>query len=84
VEDASFLRFRTLTVRYTFSQTFIKKLKIKNLSGYITAENLYTWTNYTGQDPEVSTRGSDPFRVATDQSMTPPVKTITIGLTGSF
>ncbi len=84
VEDASFLRFRTLTARYTFSQKIIKKLKVKNLSGYITAENLYTWTKYTGQDPEVTTRGSDPFRVATDQSMTPPVKTITIGLTGSF
>lgn len=84
VEDASFLRFRTATLRYTFPQAALKKLKIKNLSGYVTVENLLTWTNYTGQDPEVSTRGSDPFRVATDQSMTPPVKTITIGLTGSF
>ena len=84
VEDASFLRFRTLTVRYTFSQAVVKKLKIKNLSGYSTGENLFTWTGYTGQDPEVAMRGSDPFRVATDQSMTPPVKTITLGLTASF
>ncbi|MEI6947813.1 SusC/RagA family TonB-linked outer membrane protein [Paraflavisolibacter sp. H34] len=84
VEDASFLRFRTMTLRYTFPQSTVKKLKIKNLSGYVTVENLFTWTNYTGQDPEVSSRGSDPFRVATDQSMTPPVKTITLGLTGSF
>ncbi|MBE7171212.1 MAG: SusC/RagA family TonB-linked outer membrane protein [Williamsia sp.] len=84
VEDASFLRFRTITARYTFPQPMVQKMKIKNLSGYITVENLFTWTNYTGQDPEVSMRGSDPFRVATDQSMTPPVKTITIGLTGSF
>lgn len=84
VEDASFLRFRTATVRYTFPQAMVKKMKIKNLSGYLTVENLLTWTNYTGQDPEVSMRGSDPFRVATDQSTTPPVKTITIGLTGSF
>ena len=59
-------------------------MKVKNLSGYITTENLFTWTNYTGQDPEVSMRGSDPFRVATDNSMTPPVKMITLGLTGSF
>lgn len=84
VEDASFLRFRTLTVRYTFPKKLTDKMKVKNLSGYITTENLFTWTNYTGQDPEVSMRGSDPFRVATDNSMTPPVKMITLGLTGSF
>ena len=84
VEDASFLRFRTLTVRYTFPKSLSTKLRIKNLSAYVTAENLFTWTKYTGQDPEVSMRGSDPFRVAIDNSMTPPVKTFTLGLTGSF
>lgn len=84
VEDASYLRFRTLTARYTFEQKFIDRLKMKNLSAFITAENLITWTKYTGQDPEVSTRGADPFRVAEDNSMTPPTKTITIGLVAGF
>ncbi len=84
VEDASFLRFRTLTLRYTFPKATANKLKVKNLSGYVTVENLFTWTKYTGQDPEVSMRGSDPFRVAIDYSMTPPVRMLTIGLTGSF
>jgi hypothetical protein len=84
VEDASFLRFRTLTLRYTLPKPIVNKMKIKNLSAYITVENLFTWTNYTGQDPEISMRGNDPFRVAIDYSMTPPVKMYTIGLTGSF
>jgi TonB-linked SusC/RagA family outer membrane protein len=84
VEDASFLRFRTATIRYTAAKKLVQKLKIKNLSGYLTVENLFTWTNYTGQDPEASVRGSDPFRVAIDYSYTPPVKTITIGITASF
>jgi TonB-linked SusC/RagA family outer membrane protein len=84
VEDASFIRFRTITVRYTFAKQLVDRLKIKNLSAYATVENLYTWTNYTGQDPEVSLRGSDPFRVATDNSMTPPAKTFTLGISGSF
>ena len=84
VEDASFLRFRTATIRYTAPKKLVQKLKIKNLSGYISVENLMTWTNYTGQDPEVSARGSDPFRVAVDFSYTPPVKTYTIGITASF
>jgi hypothetical protein len=84
VKDGSFLRFRTATLRYTFSKEQMDRMKIKNLSCYLTVENLYTWTRYTGQDPEVSVRGSDPFRVAMDNSRTPPVKTFTIGLTGSF
>ena len=84
VEDASFLRFRTITARYTFDNKIFSRLKMKNLSAYVTAENLYTWTKYTGQDPEVSTRGSDPFRVAADNSMTPPTKTFTLGLVAGF
>lgn len=84
VEDGSFLRFRTVTLRYNFSKKLTDKLKIKNLSCYVTAENMFTWTHYSGQDPEVSLRGSDPFRVATDNSMTPPVKMITLGITSAF
>jgi TonB-linked SusC/RagA family outer membrane protein len=84
VEDASYLRFRVVSLRYNFDKKLLAKAKIKTLSAFITAENLYTWTGYTGQDPEVSTRGSDPFRVASDYSMTPPSKTFTIGLQASF
>lgn len=84
VEDGSFLRFRTVTLRYIFKKSFLDRVNIKNLSSYITAENILTFTKYTGQDPEVSVRGSDPFRVATDNSMTPPVKLFTLGLTASF
>lgn len=84
VEDASFIRFRTVTIRYTFAKKLTEKLGFKALSGYVTAENLYTWTKYKGQDPEVSMRGNDPFRVAIDYSMTPPAKTITLGLSASF
>ncbi|MCH5718362.1 SusC/RagA family TonB-linked outer membrane protein [Niabella hibiscisoli] len=84
VEDGSFLRFRTVTLRYNFDKTLLTKMGLKNLSAYVTGENLLTLTKYTGQDPEVSMRGSDPFRVATDNSMTPPVKMFTLGLTASF
>ena len=84
VEDASYLRFRVVSLRYNFDKKLLAKAKMKTLSAFITAENLYTWTGYTGQDPEVSTRGADPFRVANDNSMTPPSKTFTIGLQASF
>lgn len=84
VEDASFLRFRTITARYVFDSKALGKLKMKSLSAFITAENLVTWTKYTGQDPEVSARGADPFRLAIDYSMTPPSKIFTIGIVAGF
>ena len=84
VEDASYVRFRTITARYTFNKKVLSKLKFRSLSGFVTAENLFTFTNYLGQDPEVSFRGSDPFRVSYDYSMTPPARTITFGLVAGF
>jgi len=84
VEDASYVRFRTITARYTFNKKVLAKLKFRSLSGFVTAENLFTFTNYLGQDPEVSFRGSDPFRVSYDYSMTPPARTITFGLVAGF
>ena len=84
VEDASYLRFRTVTARYTFDRKFLDKIKMKSLSAYITAENLITFTKYTGQDPEISARGADPFRISIDNSLTPPSKQFTIGLVASF
>lgn len=84
VEDASYIRFRTVTARYNLDKAQLKKMKMKTFSIYVTAENLFTFTNYLGQDPEVSTRGSDPFRVAYDYSMTPPSKNIVIGIVAGF
>jgi hypothetical protein len=57
---------------------------MKTLSAYITGENLLTFTKYTGQDPEITTRGADPFRTAYDYSMTPPSRVVTIGLVAGF
>jgi hypothetical protein len=84
VEDASFVRFRTATFSYTFPKNVLKTLHFTALRAYATVENLITWTKYTGQDPEVQMRGSDPFRVATDNSMTPPAKTVTFGFAATF
>ena len=84
VEDASYIRFRTITARYSFGKKVVNKLKFKSMSAYVTAENLFTFTNYLGQDPEVSFRGSDPFRVSYDYSMTPPSRNITLGIVAGF
>lgn len=84
VEDSSFLRLRSLTLRYDFTQDVLARLRIGNLGAFVTVENLFTLTRYTGQDPDVSVRLKGPFTTLVDNSMTPPLKTITLGLTARF
>ncbi|MEJ6980691.1 SusC/RagA family TonB-linked outer membrane protein [Pedobacter sp. P351] len=84
VEDASFVRLKTLTMRYNFTKPLLDKMKLKNLGVYFTAENLLTFTTYTGQDPEVSPRLGNPFALIQDNSMTPPTRNMVFGLTAGF
>ncbi|GAB3904980.1 SusC/RagA family TonB-linked outer membrane protein [Mucilaginibacter boryungensis] len=84
VESGTFLRFRSITARYNFDKALASRIKAKNLSVYLTAENLLTFTHYTGQDPEVSTSGVGIFSQVVDNSTTPPLKQVTFGLSASF
>ncbi|MBC8053904.1 MAG: SusC/RagA family TonB-linked outer membrane protein [Sphingobacteriaceae bacterium] len=84
VEDGSFLRLRSVTARYDFGKKLVSKIGVKSLGAYLTAENLLTFTRYTGQDPEVGIRIGGPFSVVQDNSTTPPTKVFTFGLTTRF
>lgn len=54
VEDASYLRMRTLTLGYTFDRVFLRKIQATRLRLYTQAINLFTITNYSGLDPELA------------------------------
>ena len=56
VEDASFLRLQTLTIGYDLD---LEKFGVKGSRLYVTGENLFVITGYTGADPEVNTGGLD-------------------------
>jgi TonB-linked SusC/RagA family outer membrane protein len=70
VENASFLRLKTLSLSYNVPSQKCKHLGISNLNLFITGYDLFTWTNYTGQDPEVSLPNS-PKGLVMDNSNTP-------------
>lgn len=53
LEDASYLRLKTMQIGYTFPRRLTEKLKIQNLRLYVSANNLLTITGYSGYDPEV-------------------------------
>jgi len=54
VENGSYLRLKALTLGYNLPQSVLSKLKMNRLMVYFTAENLFTFTKYSGFDPEVS------------------------------
>jgi len=83
VEDGSYLRLKTVSLSYNFSQSFAKKLKVKDLKVYATAYNLYTWTKYSGQDPDVSPPNR-PDSLPKDESRTPPSQKYLLGVNVTF
>jgi TonB-dependent starch-binding outer membrane protein SusC len=84
VEDGSFLRINNVTLGYTLPKTLLKKVKISNFRVYGTVNNLATFTKYTGYDPEVNTRRSDPLTQGVDFAGYPRAKTWVIGVNFTF
>lgn len=54
IEDGSYLKLKTVTLGYTFNKSVLNKLGIKSCRLYVAGQNLHTWTNYSGYDPDVS------------------------------
>lgn len=76
LEDADFLRLQNVSVGRNFH---FKKRPFKMIRAFLTGQNLFTWTNYSGIDPDTNT-GS----IGIDYSTYPKAKVITIGLQATF
>ena len=85
IENGSFLRFKSVTLSYSIMKG-IEKIGVRSINMYATLQNLLTWTNYTGQDPEVSfkPRVDKPFAIGYDDSKTPPARSFIFGMTVQF
>ncbi|WP_280745213.1 MULTISPECIES: TonB-dependent receptor [unclassified Parabacteroides] len=78
VEDGSYLKLKTLSLSYSFPN-----LKFKHIGGlrlYVTAQNLLTWTDYRGYDPEVSYRGASTLEAGEDFGGYPQSRTYMFGV----
>lgn len=90
IEDASYLRIKSMRLAYNFpvSEIGLKGFDMAQL--YVSGTNLFTFTNYTGIDPEANTRGTDSsnvgdrLRFGHDQSSYPTAKIYAIGLKFRF
>ena len=83
IEDGSYLRLKTVTLGYTFPKTLIAKAKLSNARVYLAAQNLWTWTSYSGYDPEVSIRNSA-LTPGLDFSSYPRAFTLSFGVNLGF
>ena len=81
VEDGSFIRLNYTQLSYALPQKTLKKLGLQQVSLYVSANNLFCLTKYSGADPEVGYGG---YGVVTDNAQTPRAKSFTGGVTISF
>lgn len=84
VEDASFIRLKTVNLSYSFNDQWLKNLGMQNFKIYVAGTNLWTYTDYTGYDPEVAAFSANDAQIGVDFSNYPPAKTYTLGLELSF
>lgn len=82
-ENASYLRLNNITLGYTLPKNITRKAKIENLRFYVTLNNIYTFTNYSGYDPEVSNSGSA-LTSGIDSSSFPRTRGYVFGLNITF
>jgi TonB-linked SusC/RagA family outer membrane protein len=83
LEDGSFLRLKTVSLGYNFSEKVLKSIKLKALRIYASGQNLITWTKYSGMDPEVSVRNSA-LTPGFDFSAYPRARVFTFGINASL
>ncbi|WP_288735634.1 TonB-dependent receptor [uncultured Parabacteroides sp.] len=84
VENGSYLRLNNLSIGYTLPSNISNILKLLSLRVYLSAQNLFTITQYKGYDPEVNSKASNIHTQGVDIGMIPQVSTYMLGLNVKF
>ncbi|WP_201781622.1 SusC/RagA family TonB-linked outer membrane protein [Lentimicrobium saccharophilum] len=84
IEDGSYLRLKSATLSYNVLKNNAKVSFVKNLAIYVTAQNLFTITNYSGFDPEVNAYGNSAVEVGIDYGTYPQSRTFVFGVNVEF
>jgi len=83
VEDGSYLRLKTVRLGYSFNDKFLKAMHISRLNVNVSAQNLLTFTRYSGLDPEASARQTN-LTPGFDYGTYPQARTLVFGLSANF
>jgi len=80
VEDGSYLKLKTIVIGYSLPKKLLAKLQLKNCRFSVSAQNLYTWTKYSGYNPDVSVGRHGALTPSLDYSAYPQSVTISGGI----
>jgi hypothetical protein len=97
LQDGSYLRLRNIILGYTLPHTLLQRINMQKIRIYISAENVFTFTRYTGYDPELGTQSHgvprtgnlqaavfSPLSLGIDNGTYPQSRTISLGINLSF
>lgn len=84
IEDGSYVRIKSVTLGYNLPQSLMNKLRLSRCLIYVTGENLFTFTKYSGFDPEVSAFGASNTAPGVDFGTYPQSRDILFGVNISF
>ena len=84
IEDGSYLRIKTLQLGYTLPQSIMSRAHISKLRIYLNAQNAFTFTKYTGLDPEIGTGQSGSLDLGVDRAFYPQARLFSLGLNLTF
>jgi hypothetical protein len=80
LEDASFIKLRDVTIRYSTDAQWLRKVGASRMELELVGRNLKTWTDYTGYDPEINMFGLSTVERGTDFAVYPNARTIGLGV----
>ncbi|MBB4638508.1 SusC/RagA family TonB-linked outer membrane protein [Longimicrobium terrae] len=84
VEDGSFLRLQNVTLGVSVPESLRSRFARRSARVYVSAQNLFTWTDYSGFDPETSSRGNTDIELGWDDGNYPGTRTVTLGVNLGF
>lgn len=80
IENGSFIRIKNVTLGYNLPKDLVKKIRLKSARMYLSGQNLYTFTSYSGMDPEVNYYSADNVVMGTDFFTYPQSRTFLFGI----
>ncbi len=84
IEDGSYIKLRNVKISYNLPTKWVKKVAMRSAQVYVYGNNLLTWTDYKGYDPEFSLGTSDPLTLGIDQNRYPRKRELGFGINLGF
>ena len=84
IEDGSYLRVKNITLGYSFPKNWMQKMKVENLRVQMNIQNLFTFTKYTGYDPEIGASMASVNVMGLDNGRYPSPTVYSLGVNLTF